>query len=263
MTVLPPRSLAQGEVHLWFAFPDAPQLRDPQLLQAYDALLSEPEREQQQRYLLARHRHQALVSRALVRTTLSRYASHVPPAAWRFVLGEHGRPEIAEPALPLRFNLSHTDGLIVVGVTWHRAIRVDVEHRERRVEGDCIAERFFARAEVAQLNGGRAGFFELWTLKEAYIKARGAGLSLSLHRFAFDLGPHTVDVRFDPELNDDPATWRFAQLSPTPQHVAAVAIQSDQPLQARTAQVVPLRSEAALACGFIRGSSRGSSRGHT
>jgi len=254
-----PSRLRPGEVHLWFAFPDAPQLRDPWLLEAYDELMSAEERARQQRYLQARHRHQALVARALVRTTLSRYAPHVAATAWRFVLGEHGRPEIAGPAPvpPLRFNLSHTAGLMVVGIA-HSAIGVDVEDSRRRVEGGAIAERFFAPAEVRQLEAGDAsGFFDFWTLKEAYIKARGAGLALPLRQFAFELAPPRLAVSFTPQLEDAAGSWRFALLQPTPRHVAALAVRGRGPLRARVGQVVPLRSEAPLPCRVIAASGEG------
>ena len=104
----------------------------------------------------------------------------------------HGRPEILDrPAgVPdLRFNLSHTDGLIACAVTIGREVGVDVEHVGRRLTHD-IAGRFFAPREVADLKSLPVAeqprvFFDYWTLKEAYIKARGFGLALPLGDFAF------------------------------------------------------------------------------
>lgn len=249
----PPTSgLPPGEVHLWFAFVDRPQLRDPQLLERYRAMMSDEERRRQERYLQPVHRHQALVARALVRSGLSRYAPDVEPGRWRFRANEHGRPEIAGPRVaPLRFNLSHTTGLMVLAVTLDRAVGVDVEDHRRRVESREIAHRFFAADEVRQLEAGKAPFFAFWTLKEAYIKARGAGLALPLQRFAFHLDGGRIGVVFEPRLRDRADAWRFALLGPTPQHTAALAVRSDRPLTVRVGQVVPLRGEAGLDCRVL------------
>jgi 4'-phosphopantetheinyl transferase len=246
----PPPRLVAGEVHLWFAFPDEPQLHDPELLEAYRGLMDAAERRRQERYMFARHRHQALVARALVRTTLSRYVPEVAPASWRFVEGKHGRPELADRSSGMRFNLSHTDGLMVCGVTLESDIGVDVEDARRRVSDTMgIANRFFAPAEVEQLSGDPRGrFFDFWTLKESYIKARGAGLSLPLRQFAFRLEEPEIRVSFDAVLQDDPRAWRFALLRPTPHHTAALAVRCPESLLARMGQVVPLRSEGGLAC---------------
>ncbi len=102
--------------------------------------------------MFERDRRAFLLTRALVRTTLSRYAA-VGPADWTFVANVHGRPEILDrPAgVPdLRFNMSHTDGLIACAVTIGREVGVDVEHIDRRLTHD-VAGRFFAPAEVSDL----------------------------------------------------------------------------------------------------------------
>lgn len=248
----PGRTLARGEVHLWFLFPDIPQLHAPELLEAYGRLLTSEERRRQERYLQAVHRHQALLARALVRTTLSRYASGVPPERWRFELGRHGRPEIASPpGSGLRFNLSHTSGLMVCGVTRERDVGVDVEDTRRRVASGQIARRFFAPAEVREIEAGAGEFCDFWTLKEAYVKARGAGLSLPLRRFSFQLEGACIAVGFSPELGDDPAAWRFALLRPTPWHAAAVAVRGGARLSATVGRVIPLRTESGQTCRVL------------
>jgi len=247
----PGRTLSRGEVHLWFLFPDIPQLHEPALLEAYRRLLTEDELHRQQRYLQAVHRHQALVARALVRTTLSRY-EEVPPDRWRFALGPHGRPEIAEPAAGgLSFNLSHTTGLMVCAVTRERGVGVDVEDTRRRVSSLQIARRFFAPAEVRQLEAGTSAFCDFWTLKEAYLKARGAGLSLPLRRFSFRLVGEDIAVSFEPDLKDDQAAWRFALLRPASWHTAALAVRGRAPILAAAGQVIPLRTESGMPCGVV------------
>jgi 4'-phosphopantetheinyl transferase len=214
---------------VWHVVPE--EVRDPGLLGRYRELLSGPERARQERFRRARDRHRYLVTRALVRATLSQYAD-VDPRAWAFREGAHGRPEIAGPVGTPRlvFNVSHADGLIACLVGLDREIGIDVENRDRAGRTLEIAERFFSPTEAAALrrvaeNGQRARFLEYWTLKEAYLKARGIGLRLPLESFSLHVEEGApIRVSFDPTLDDDPASWQFALLHPTPRHVLAVAL---------------------------------------
>ena len=216
-------------------------------LDAYRTLLTPDEHERMARFVFERDRRAFLLTRALVRTTLSRYAS-VAPADWRFIANAYGRPEILDrpSEVPdLRFNVSHTDGLIACAVTIGREVGVDVEHVGRQVLHD-VAGRHFAAKEVSDLRAlpateqGRV-FFDYWTLKEAYIKARGFGLALPLGDFAFTLNPpHAPEIAFEPSLDDDPATWQFLQAWPTPTHRLALAVRRDgSDLPVRIREVVP------------------------
>jgi 4'-phosphopantetheinyl transferase len=132
----------------------------------------------------------------------------------------------------LRFNISHTDGLIACAVTIGREVGVDVENIGRRLLHD-VAGRHFAPNEVRDLrqlpdDEQQRAFFDYWTLKEAYIKARGFGLALPLGDFAFKLNPPAPPViAFEPALEDDPATWQFLQDWPTPQHRLGLAVRRD------------------------------------
>jgi 4'-phosphopantetheinyl transferase len=229
MMRMPDSTLDRRIAHLWYVFPDA--VRDPALLGAYQQLLSPEERVQQQRFYFAAGRHEYLVTRALVRTVLSRYVE-VNPSIWRFKKNAYGKPAIAYPREipPLTFNLAHTSGLIVCLVALGRDIGVDVEDITRPGETVEIAEQFFSPTEVAALralppHAQRSRFFEYWTLKEAYIKARGLGLTLPLEQFSFHLeAGHPIRVAFAPCLLDDPRGWQFAQFQPTSRHQMATAI---------------------------------------
>ena len=209
--------------------------------EAYRALMSPDEHERMQRLIFERDRRRFLLTRALVRTALSRYAA-VAPADWKFVPNAYGRPEILDrPAnVPdLRFNVSHTDGLIACAITVGREVGVDVEHIRRRLTHD-VAGRFFAASEVYDLrelppDEQERVFFDYWTLKEAYIKARGMGLALPLADFAFRLNPlRAPKVVFEPALDDDETTWQFAQAWPTPVHRLGLAVR-------RTGRDLPIR----------------------
>src|SRR4029453_1384894 len=105
---------------------------------SYRDLITPDENERMVRFVFERDRRQFLITRALVRTMLSRYAE-VAPRDWRFVTNQFGRPEVLDrPAhVPdLRFNLSHTDGLIACAVTVGREVGVDVENITRQVTHD-------------------------------------------------------------------------------------------------------------------------------
>jgi 4'-phosphopantetheinyl transferase len=168
----------------------------------------------------------------MVRSCLSHYCPEIAPAAWRFVENEHGRPDVAPSvgAPPIVFNLSHTEGLAACAVVLDAPVGVDVEWVDRRSATTEIADRFFAAAEVEQLHATppaaqKSRFFDFWTLKESYIKARGKGLALPLAQFAFSVveGP-PIRLSVAPQLGDDPARWEFALWSPLPTHRAALTV---------------------------------------
>jgi len=222
-----PQSLGRHEVHVWIVVPSKVSSA---ALEACESLECDDERQRRMRLYAEHDRRDRLVSSALVRRSLSRYAS-VDPAAWVFERNEHGRPElVAGQCNPrLRFNLSHASGLAACAVTLERDIGVDVENVERRGEVLSIAGRYFSPAEADDVQNTpaqrrRQRFFEYWTLKESYIKARGTGLALALRKFSFRIGDGSIGVCFDPELHDDPADWQFALFRPTDEHVLAIGV---------------------------------------
>ena len=205
------------------------EIRDEKLLRAYDELMAEDERTKRDRFRFEKDQHSCLVTRALVRTVLSKYTD-VPPGAWRFVTNEYGRPEIDEPADArwLKFNLSHTDGLIALIVARDREVGVDVEDRERRGRLLNVADRYFSPPEVKALRAlpekdKLDRFFLYWTLKESYIKARGMGLAIPLSQFSFAIASD-ISITFDAKLDDDPDTWQFTAMSFGPRHALAASI---------------------------------------
>ena len=239
------------------------QVRDESLFGRYRELLTEEERRQELRFCLEVDRRRYLGTRALVRTALSRYVP-IGPEAWRFSTDRYGRPRIVnadERAREIAFNVSHTDGLIVLAVTFDGMIGVDVEISLRPV-GLEVAERFFSRVEAAALTGlpaniRQARFFEYWTLKESYIKARGLGLSIPLDQFWFRFeGENRVDFLVSPRLDDEPSRWRFWQFRPSTVYVMSLC--ASRPAAAgqglRIRRVVPLCGEEAVTCPVLRAS---------
>lgn len=250
-------------IDLWLNF--YAEVDDEALLARLRRLLSEEERAQEPRFFFADDRRRYLLTRALVRTVLSRYAD-VAATDWRFSNNAYGRPQIADghgEAQQLSFNLSHTRGLIALAVSQRRTLGVDVEHLSARRVSRGIAERFFAPDEVAALQAVAAErqqqrFFEYWTFKESYIKARGMGLSIPLDRFSFHY-PHErgVDLSLQPDLGDDATRWRFWQCRPTPDHLLALcAERSDEPTQISLRRTIPTVDEAMLPVSFTRMSDR-------
>ncbi len=182
------RQIGSNEIHLWLACDR--EIHDPELLAAYRELLSPEEQQQAQRFHFEKDRHQYLVTRALTRTVLSEYA---PVAArdWRFGKLEHGRPWPENPeAGNLVFNLTHSAGLIVLGITRGNELGIDTENIVEREPPLDITNRYFSPQEAGDLGKlPRADqverFFHYWTLKESYFKARSQGLAIPLDRFAF------------------------------------------------------------------------------
>jgi len=252
--------LHPDKVQLWFAFCD--EIADQGVLADYRRLLTDEERQKEGRFHFARDRHRYLITRALVRTVLSRYAA-VTPQDWRFTEDAYGRPLIANDhsaARRISFNVSHTRSLVVLGVSCERALGVDIEDFQTRRADLDVADRYFSADEVAQLRATApqlqaARFFEYWTLKESYIKARGMGLSLPLEQFGFDLAqPQRVQIRFHPPLMDDPSRWTFWLLRAGTDHYVTVCAERagrDVP-QLSCTKIVPLRDEVALECEELR-----------
>jgi 4'-phosphopantetheinyl transferase len=223
-----------GQVHLWLAYLD--QITDTGPLTEYRLLLSEDEQRKQIRFHFARDRHRYLVTRAMQRTVLSKYVD-VAPRAWRFTVNDYGRPSVAAEHAGTRgieFNLSHTDGLVVMGVTRQRSIGVDVENVRAREVDIEIADRYFAREEVVALRTlpdqkQKQRFFEYWTLKESYIKARGMGLSIPLEGFAFNLeDPQQIRLTIDRGLQDYAGRWWFRQFMVDQDHLTALCVEGGE-----------------------------------
>lgn len=252
--------LDPARVDLWFTFYD--DIREERLLTEYRRLLTEGERAQEKRFHFAKDQHRYLVTRALVRSVLSRYVS-VAPADWIFSKTAHGRPEIANDADLARtvsFNLSHTQGLIVLAVSSGQELGVDTENLQRREISIDVANRFFSPAEVRELHRVPAAaqherFFHYWTLKESYIKARGLGLSIPLDQFGFSFPrPAEVEISIDAQLGDLASRWRFWQLRPAQDYLAALCVERTRPTapQLVMRRIVPLAQEEPFQCEVLR-----------
>jgi 4'-phosphopantetheinyl transferase len=213
------------DVHVWFRATDS---LDEAAIAAASSVLSDEERAQYRRFRFAHDARDYVAAHALLRHTLS-LGGDQTPAEWRFAKTPAGKPLlIAEDANRASFSLSHTRGMVACAVTSDAEVGVDVEWVDREVDAEGIAARFFAPAEAAQLAGlkgdaRRDRFFDLWTLKEALVKALGRGMAMSLRSLAFTVGPGG-DIGLDaPDI--DPDAWRFALFAPSPRHRLALAVE--------------------------------------
>lgn len=222
----------KNQAHVWLLVTG--QIRDPDVLSEYYSLLSVEELARYQRFRFDKDKHHFLVSHALLRKVLSNYAD-VLPQQWQFDMNEHGKPELAviHAMSWLRFNLSHTEGLVACVITDSVDCGVDVENQTRSCDYRGIGSRMFSAEENSRLvklvNEQQAEyFFNLWTLKEAYVKARGLGLSLPTSKINFTIeNPENISASFDPWLEDDGQDWQFTLHRPTRSHVLATAIRRD------------------------------------
>jgi 4'-phosphopantetheinyl transferase len=239
----------EESLHLWYAYPQDPSTEAA--TQACASLLSEDELARWKTFRFDRHRREYLATRTLVRTALSHYHP-LPPGEWRFRSNSYGKP-VADPDRGLRFNLSNSPGLVVCLIARGIEVGVDaepIEHAERIAE---LAPQVLSAVELDQLEAltgpeklDRA--LSLWTLKEAYVKAKGVGLSLPLNKFSFVFGGvEGIRLELDPCLGDDTAkSWRFCLVEHTGCRIAImverttvpdVQIWQAQPLLARPTQL--------------------------
>ncbi|MDP1929824.1 MAG: 4'-phosphopantetheinyl transferase superfamily protein [Gammaproteobacteria bacterium] len=240
--------LARDEIHLLLISEEAV---DDELLAHYPALLSSEEMVRHARFRFAEDRRRFLITRAAIRSALSIYFPDVAPAVWQFSSNVHGRPAISAPVLVNvpTFNISHTNGLIVIAIANGGELGVDVESVGRSSSTLEVADRFFSRQEVSALmalseSERRSRFFDLWTLKEAWIKALGMGLAMPLHSFSFDFSESRIAISFACERNDDPTRWQFWQWRLSTEHQVALAFATEpgKKMRVLTRNLVPMRS---------------------
>ena len=231
-------------IDVWYVFSD--EVRDPRLLERYAAIMTPEEHARHDRFVFPRDRHQFLVTRGVLRTLIGQYLQ-IDPAECAFESNRYGRPSLLGPAAAsLGFNLSHTRGLVAYAMAGVPEIGIDVEDVERAAASLDLARRFFSPSEADALDAlappdRPSRFFDYWTLKEAYIKARGMGLSLPLDGFSMQLDPERPPrIHFAAAIDTAPDSWQFAQFNPSPCHRLAVAVRRPgRDLAIRVREFVP------------------------
>jgi len=215
-------------VQVWRARLDVPAYRVRELAQ----LLSLDEARRAERLFFDVDRQRFIVARGLLRTILGRYL-RAPPAELRFVYGPYGKPELTLEFADgrLHFSVAHSHRLALYAVAYDRQVGIDLEYMRPRLVSKAVAEHFFSPVEVERLGAlpekeQREAFFCCWTRKEAYIKARGEGVSLPLDCFEVSPVPNENPVRL--RTHGDPAEatrWCLRGLEPGAGYAAAVAVE--------------------------------------
>jgi 4'-phosphopantetheinyl transferase len=224
------QTLTSDEVHVWHLFID--QLADPDLLHDLQRLLTPEELARQHRYAHERDRRQFFLARVLARTVLASYLDR-PATTLRFTTTPYGKPLLpsSDGQAGVHFNLTHSHGAIACAVHPVCEVGIDVEDEQRTLAFLEMAERYFAVPEADHLRRlaaeqRRTAFFAIWTLKEAFVKAIGQGLTYPLDTFAFDLDCDRL-LAFRPLAESVPPHWDFHQFRLGPCHRGAVAVQAD------------------------------------
>jgi 4'-phosphopantetheinyl transferase len=220
------RELLPGQVDIWYVYQNRVDIAS--LVDAYWQIITPEERNDVQRFRFDHLRVEALVARTLQRWVLSQYAP-VKPSEWRFGKGPYGKPFVEAPVATCpSFNLSHSGGMIVCAVSWAASVGVDVEDVTRDLAIPDLARRFFAPPEADDVTRQpatmmRDRFYRYWTLKEAYVKATGLGISQPFDSFAFELQrglPPMISFRD----GGTPDAWRFAEISFPGRYHVSIAV---------------------------------------
>ena len=220
-----PYDIPPHEIRLYYTCTD--NLADTTLTDRYRERLSRTEARALGRMRSETRRTEFIVSRVLARQVLSR-CCRIPPGAVRFEVNAHGKPELVPGLsdLPVRFNISHTRGLVAMAVTLGADIGLDVEDRNRRINLR-LASRFFSAGEIDQLERAAdderpALFLEFWTLKEAFVKARGRGLAFGLDTFGFEFDGDVPRIAGTAGEYGGKTGWQFVKFDLLSRYTVAI-----------------------------------------
>jgi 4'-phosphopantetheinyl transferase len=217
--------LQKNEVHVWLV-----QADESLSLEACRAPLSAPERDQAARFRFESDRRRYIIAHGALRSILSLYLNRPAPEL-EFTAGPNGKPKLApdDAERPLAFNLSHSHEVSLIAVTQGREIGIDVEWVKENFAFDEVAGRFFTAREVAALKAlpedlRRKAFYKCWTSKEAFLKAKGTGLSGELDEVQISCTPEK-GVR----ISGTVPNWTLVELHPPDDYMGALVIEGRQP----------------------------------
>jgi 4'-phosphopantetheinyl transferase len=189
--------IRENEVHIWLV-----QTNDESIsLGDFKDLLSSVEQDRASKFKFETDRRRYIIAHAALRSILSIYVNS-PARELQFASGPYGKPKLASihDAKKIAFNLSHSNEVALIAITQGREIGVDVEWVRKDFAFDEVAERFFTSREVAALRAlplhlQREAFYKCWTSKEAFLKAKGTGLSGQLDEVEMVLTDDVVRIK--------------------------------------------------------------------
>jgi 4'-phosphopantetheinyl transferase len=211
-----------GHIHVWRVSLEGDTARE----QGARAMLCPDELMRCDRFKFPHLRRRYALGRAALREILG-HSLHAGAQSLRFTYGPQGKPALAGPDQGLAFNVSHSEDVALIAVGACAELGVDVEHRDPRRGCREIAQRFFSPEEIDALDRMPPtdfieGFYRCWTRKEAYIKARGGGLSIPLTSFAVSLDTEPHLVRTD-DADAQATAWSLFATQPGEGFEACVA----------------------------------------
>lgn len=226
--IAPPQpQLTADAIHIWLVNLNQIAAADYQQLNHY---LNDDEQARAARFVYERDRNHFIAARGILREILSRYIV-VDPINLQFSYSEKGKPalNLSTSPQPLHFNLSHAHGMAIYAITRINSIGIDIEYNGRQIKDLEIAERFFAKEEISALKQlpleqQQAGFYTIWTRKEAFIKALGTGLSYPLDQFAVNIDSDKaalINVHNDASAMNE---WSLVNIAIDENYKAALAI---------------------------------------
>ena len=216
-----------GEVHIWRWQLDQRRTNVDSLCDYLDNV----ELGRAERFHCCRNRERFIVAHGMLRVILGGYLD-MPPSHLHFVCGYFGKPELdpQRSSNGLSFNLSHAGGLALLAVTAGARVGVDLELVRRDIPCEEIADQFFSPCEIASLRAlppemRSEAFFHGWTRKEAYVKARGQGLSYPLDRFTVSLDPANAELLDTADDPEDRERWFIHSPASGTEYVAALVVE--------------------------------------
>ncbi len=252
-------NLKEKQVHVWLTFLE--EIKSPCLLNYYWDLLSGEEQARCERFSFQTHKEEYLISHAMLRTVLAAY-TNILPQRLEFYRQAYGRPELISDSSwmrKIRFNLSHTNGVVLFALAWDREIGVDVEQNTRNLKLLEITNRFFTRREIEVLqhlpdDSRKNRFFEFWTLKESYFKALGKGLHIPLDEVGFYISEkEPKEIFFNTSIAEDTKNRQFWLFNPAENFTAAISVsrKKNENLEINIWNTIPLQSVRSHDCTLI------------
>jgi 4'-phosphopantetheinyl transferase len=221
-------ALSQNDIHVWCVRLNTAR---PRIRKLQNTLTIE-EVKKANRFRSEKDRERHIVARGVLRDILGRYLN-TPPEQLRFTKGKHGKPALSldQGDLGLHFNMSDSHHLVVYAVTRYRQVGIDLEHIQPIPEMEQIVERFFSIPEKEAFlaispHERLDAFYRGWTRKEAYIKAKGQGLSIPLHQFEVSIASGEkaalLNVYGD---RKEASLWSLHEITPAPEYIATIALE--------------------------------------
>lgn len=222
--------LAGDAVHVWRAFLDV----EEEEVHKISRILSQDEKGRAKGFHFQRDRHRFIIARAALRKIIGRYLG-LEPERLQFAYNRYGKPALTGcfGAEGFRFNLTRSQDLALYAFSLRRKVGIDAEYVRADLASLEVAATAFSTSEMEMLKAvpedrRTEAFFACWTRKEAYVKAKGKGLSIPLDEFDVSLLPgepaRLMNVRADPT---EASRWSLMDIHPAHGYMGAIAVEGN------------------------------------